>query len=339
MQPTQIPIWLDCDPGHDDTVAILLGCFHPAFQILGISASYGNASGANTTYNARSLLTAIGRAEQVPVYSGAMRPWIRCAEYAPDIHGESGLDGTELLPVPTCGLQDGSYLDAMEKAILDHEGAISIVVTGPLTSLATLLKQRPYLKPKIKFISIMGGGIEAGNRNDNNSGEFNIWIDPESANFIFQDPQIKDKCILLALDITHKAIATDKVVAAVRGTETICTNLRQLFFELFQFFANSYKGAQGFEAGPPLHDPLTLIPLLEFYGWAPASVVQFEYKRLDLAVVEDSLSPDLGRTCPIREYTSGENSGTIVGMNTNMNFFWEQVLGALAAAEKCSTIE
>ncbi|CDH17673.1 probable Uridine nucleosidase [Zygosaccharomyces bailii ISA1307] len=335
----RIPIWLDCDPGHDDTVAILLGCYHPAFEVLGISASYGNASGPNTTYNARSLLTAIGKAQQIPVYSSALKPWIRKPEYAPDIHGKSGLDGTELLPLPVCGLQEESYLDAMERAILNHEGRISIVVTGPLTSLATLLQQKPYLKQKIKFISIMGGGIEVGNRNRNNSGEFNVWIDPEAANFIFKDPDIKDKCILLALDITHKAIATEDVVANVRGVEANCSNLRQLFYELFQYFAHSYKGAQGFDSGPPLHDPLTLIPLLEFYGWAPSSIVNFEYKRLDLEVDEDNLSPDLGRTRPVREYPSNQDKGIIVGINTNMSFFWEQILKALAEAEKCSTIE
>ncbi|CAR28007.1 hypothetical protein ZYGR_0N04950 [Zygosaccharomyces rouxii] len=334
----KIPIWLDCDPGHDDALAITLSCFHPALQLLGISASYGNAPATKTAYNARSLVTALGMFEQIPVYAGAQKPLYRTPEYAPDIHGESGLDGTELLPEPKCELQQGSYVEAMEKAILEHANEITIVATGPLTSLATLLIQKPHLKSKIKYISIMGGGIEVGNRNDNCSAEFNVWIDPEAANFILQDPELKDKSILLGLDITHKAIATQQVVDQVRGVVGK-SKLRQLFYELFQFFAHSYEGAQDFKDGPPLHDPLTLIPLLEFYGWAPKSQVQFQYKRLDLRVVDDATHSDFGKTCVIKEYDPNDKRGTMVGFNANMDFFWKQILDCLAEAEKSSTIE
>lgn len=334
----KIPIWLDCDPGHDDAIAITLGCFHPAFQLLGISASYGNAPAAKTAYNARSLVTALGKFSQVPVYASAQKPLFRTPEYAPDIHGESGLDGTNLLPEPKCELQQGSYVDGMEKAILEHANEITIIVTGPLTSLATLLIQKPHLKSKIKYISIMGGGIEVGNRNDNHSAEFNVWIDPEAANLIFQDPQLKDKCILLGLDITHKAIATQRIMKQVQGDDSK-SNLRQLFYELFQFFAHSYEGAQDFADGPPLHDPLTLIPLLEFYNWAPNSEVRFEYRRLGLKVIEDSTHPDFGKTYVWKEYDSTSTKGTMVGFNTNRNFFWKQILNSIETAETNSTID
>lgn len=334
----KIPVWLDCDPGHDDAIAITLCCFHPALQLLGINASYGNAPASRTAYNARSLITALGMFEQIPVYAGAQKPLYRTPEYAPDIHGESGLDGTELLPEPKCNLQEKSYLDAMEEAILKYSNEITIVVTGPLTSLATLLTQKPHLKSKIRYISIMGGGIEVGNRNDNCSAEFNVWIDPEAANFVLQDSELKDKCILLGLDITHKAIATQKVINNVRGVVDK-SKLRQLFYELFQFFAHSYEGAQDFKNGPPLHDPLTLIPLLEFYGWAPKSQVQFYYKRLDLKVVDDTSQSDFGKTCVIREYDLEDKKGTMVGFNLNMEFFWKQILSSFEEAEKHSTIE
>lgn len=337
MTINTIPIWLDCDPGHDDAIAILLSCFHPAFKLLGVGASYGNAPPENTSYNARSLITAFGKSETVSVYPSAQRPWIREPEYAPDVHGVSGLDGTTLLPVPKCELDmKKSYLDAIEEAILDNSGNITIVSTGALTSVATLLRDRPHLKGMIKFISIMGGGFGVGNRNPNKSAEFNIWIDPHAANFILSDPEIKDKCILLPLNVTHKAIANEEVQDRIRGDGK--SNLRKLFYELFQFFAHTYKDAQGFDF-PPTHDPLTLIPLLEFYGWESHSAIQFTYKRLDLYAIEDTVSRDLGKTCVLREYQPHECQGTMVSFDLNISFFWEQVFSALNRAEKLSTIE
>lgn len=337
MTISKIPIWLDCDPGHDDAIAILLSCFCPAFNLLGLSACYGNAPPANTLHNARSLLTAFGKCHEVPIYPSAQRPWIREPEYAPDIHGESGLDGTALLPVPKCEIRtERSYMDAMEEAIVTNCGEITVVATGALTSIATLLRDRPHLKKMIKYISIMGGGIEVGNRNEKESAEFNIWIDPHAANFIFQDPDIKDKCILLPLNVTHTAIATKEIGDLIRGDDT--SNLRLLFYELFQFFARTYKDKQGFEFGPPTHDPLTLMPLLELYGWESSSVIRFDYRRMDLYVIEDSTSPDSGKTCIKREYELSDDRGMMVGFNMNIKFFWEQILLALDLAEKNSTI-
>ncbi|CAI4931848.1 BEM_collapsed_G0012930.mRNA.1.CDS.1 [Saccharomyces cerevisiae] len=213
MTVSKIPIWLDCDPGHDDAIAILLGCFHPAFNLLGISTCFGNAPPENTDYNARSLLTAMGKAQAIPVYKGAQRPWKREPHYAPDIHGISGLDGTSLLPKPTFEARtDKTYIEAIEEAILANNGEISFVSTGALTTLATVFRCKPYLKKSVKYISIMGGGLHGlGNCNPNLSAEFNVWIDPDAANYIFRDPDVKDKCIVVPLNLTHKAIATYKV--------------------------------------------------------------------------------------------------------------------------------
>lgn len=333
----KIPIWLDCDPGHDDAVAILLSCFHPKFHLCGISASYGNAPPNKTAYNALSLITAMGKAKEVPVYAGAQRPWVRAAIYAPDIHGESGLDGTSLLPTPTCTLQtDKSYLDAIEEAIKAHEGELSFVSTGSMTSIATLLRERPHLKSKIRYISVMGGGINEGNRNPNNSAEFNIWIDPQAANSVLRDPLVKDKCILVPVDLTHKAIATKLVEKKVLGDGK--SNLRKLFYELFLFFGHTYEDIQGFDDGPPVHDPLTLLPLLEFYGFEQPDKIAFVYRRLDLHAVEEEDSPDLGRTKIVKEYALDDETGTIVGFELNMDFFWQQVYNALDKASLSATI-
>ncbi|QLL30695.1 hypothetical protein HG536_0A05100 [Torulaspora globosa] len=337
MTISAIPIWLDCDPGHDDVIAILLSCFHPAFKLVGLSASYGNAPLENTTYNARSVITAFGKGHEVTVYPGAKKPWVLEPEYASDVHGASGLDGTTLLPVPDCELNvKESYLDAMEKAIVAYGGEISLVSTGALTSVATLLRDRPHLKKLIKYISIMGGGFDVGNRNSHDSAEFNIWIDPHAANFIFSDPDIKNKCILLPLNVTHKAIATAEVQERIHANGR--SKMRELFYELFKFFEHCYKDAQGFDH-PPTHDPLTLMPLLEFYGWEASSVIQFSYRRLDIYAVEHENSPDLGKTCIEKEYELSEGAGIMVGFDLNIEYFWEQVYNALNQAEQASTIE
>lgn len=337
MTISAIPIWLDCDPGHDDVIAILLSCFHPAFKLVGLSASYGNAPLENTSYNARSVLTAFGKGHEITVYPGAKKPWVLEPEYASDVHGASGLDGTTLLPVPDCKLNvTESYLDAMEKAIVAYGGEISLVSTGALTSVATLLRDRPHLKKLIKYISIMGGGFGVGNRNSNESAEFNIWIDPHAANFIFSDPEIKNKCILLPLNVTHKALATTEVQDRIHANGR--SNMRKLFYELFKFFEHCYKDAQGFDH-PPTHDPLTLMPLLELYGWESSSVIRFSYRRLDIYAVEDRNSRDLGKTCIEKEYELSEGVGIMVGFDLNIEYFWEQVYDALNQAEQVSTIE
>ncbi|KOH01219.1 trifunctional uridine nucleosidase/nicotinamide riboside hydrolase/nicotinic acid riboside hydrolase [Saccharomyces eubayanus] len=340
MTITKIPIWLDCDPGHDDAMAILLGCFHPAFELLGISTCFGNAPPENTDYNARSLLTAMGKAHAIPVYKGAQRPWRREPHYAPDIHGISGLDGTSLLPKPTFEARtDKTYIEAIEEAVLANDGEISFVSTGALTSLATVLRDKPHLKKSIKYISIMGGGLYGlGNCNPNLSAEFNVWIDPDAANAIFHDPEVKNKCIVVPLNLTHKAIATHEVNEEIFN-EGDNSNLRRLFFELFQFFAHTYKDTQGFELGPPVHDPVALMPLLEFYKWDPSSLIRFDYKRMDISCIDDILNEDSGKIIIEKEYPSDGNFGTIIGLDLNIQYFWDQIFTALNKADKMSTIE
>lgn len=337
MTVTQIPIWLDCDPGHDDAVAMLLACFLPAFKLVGLSTCHGNAPPEKTDYNARSLLTAFGKTN-IPVYRGAQRPWVRNPQYAPDIHGDSGLDGTSLLPTPAFEARDDmSYIDAIEKAILEYEGDISFISTGSMTTIATVLKEKPYLSEKIKFISIMGGGFGVGNVNKGLSAEFNVWVDPHASQFLFRTPEIAHKIILIPLNLTHKAIATKEIIDKVMcGSES---NIRRLFYDLFLFFKKTYKSAQGFENGPPIHDPLTLLPLLELYQWETEEEINFTFTRMDIDVIVDCDSDNAGKLVKLQEYPANEkDKGMRVGFELNFDFFWKEVYYALNEAEKTSTI-
>ncbi|SMN19640.1 similar to Saccharomyces cerevisiae YDR400W URH1 Uridine nucleosidase (uridine-cytidine N-ribohydrolase), cleaves N-glycosidic bonds in nucleosides [Maudiozyma saulgeensis] len=344
MTITTIPVWLDCDPGHDDAVALLLACFHPAFDLRGVSACYGNASPDHTDYNARSLLTAMGKSGKIPIYRGAQRPWVRSPHYAPDIHGESGLDGTDLLPIPTCeDITDIDYVEAIKKEIELNDGQLTVLSTGAMTSIANVMKLHPELRSKIRYISIMGGGIGIGNVNRNLSAEFNAWIDPHAANFLFHDPLLKSKIILCPLNLTHTAIAKQNIIDKIieKGSNDHPSNLRKMFYGLFQFFQKTYKDHQGFKDGPPIHDPMTLYPLFTLYGWESNDVVQFQYKRFDLDVIDDLDNPDVGKVIVKETYPLDEINprGTMVGFKINIDFYWDQFFFCLAEAERHSTIE
>ncbi|CAL9735812.1 uridine nucleosidase [Monosporozyma servazzii] len=359
MTISTIPIWLDCDPGHDDAIAILISCFHPAFKLLGISTCFGNSSPENTDYNARSLLTAMNKINTVPIYHGAQNPWRRKElNYAPDIHGETGLDGTTLLPTPAREANDDmTYLDAMEQEILLHEGEITLISTGALTSIATLLKFKPELIDKIKFISIMGGSFNGlGNKNPNQSAEFNIWIDPHAAHYILTNPIFSSKCILCPLNLTHKAIATKEIIEnKIYPMQLRKQNLRTLYYELFLFFKKTYKDNQGFINGPPIHDPMTLYPLLQFYNYESSDIINFKYMKMDVDIITDLKDDDAGMIFALKEYNDppmnateseglfDENltsrPGVIVGYDININYFWDQISECLALAQESSTIE
>ncbi|KAF2486490.1 Inosine/uridine-preferring nucleoside hydrolase domain-containing protein, partial [Neohortaea acidophila] len=273
--PMATPIWLDCDTGHDDAFAILLAAHHPDVHLLGISTIYGNAPLDKTTYNTRAILKAIGR-EDIPVYPGAAHPFCRPVVYAPDIHGESGLDGTTVLPAPTVPVRtDRTAVEAMYAALISTpKGTAWIVPTGALTTTALLLATHPDLIEHIAGLSIMGGAVGNAFTNaptppDNRVGnitpwaEFNIYIDPESAKSVFSKPVLAAKTTLITLDLTHQFLATQEVQSSLlagssASSSSSTSNTRKLFAEILAFFAKTYAEIFAITSGPPVHDPLAV---------------------------------------------------------------------------------
>ncbi|KAI0600816.1 Inosine/uridine-preferring nucleoside hydrolase domain-containing protein [Biscogniauxia sp. FL1348] len=295
--PGQIPLWLDCDPGHDDAFAILLAAHHPGIKLLGISTVHGNASLDNTTNNALSILAAISKHRDVNVYPGASRALQRAPIHATAIHGESGLDGTELLPKPQSTADASTRaVDAMAAALKATEpGTAWVVATGAVTNVGTLFIEHPDLAAHVRGVSIMGGSIGGGftsavmgkvddvERIGNYTpwAEFNILIDPEAAASIFDNPVLAAKTTLIPLDLTHLVLATAEVqdmllygpgggdhAAGDAGEEGKDkkkegkTTLRTMLVELLNFFAATYRDVFGITAGPPLHDPLAVAAVL-----------------------------------------------------------------------------
>ncbi|KKY21368.1 putative uridine nucleosidase [Phaeomoniella chlamydospora] len=288
---TKIPVWLDCDPGHDDAFAILLAAYHPELELLGVSTIHGNASLEKTTKNALRVLEAIGRPD-ILVYPGARRPFCRAPHHAPDIHGDSGLDGTDLLPQATrksiaaCN----PIYDIYQALMRQPAGKAWVIATGAMTNVALLFSTFPDLVDHIKGFNIMGGAIGNGFTDvplgpsfHDESGilrsrignytpyaEFNIWCDPESAESLFINPALARKTMIAPLDLTHQAFANKDIQHIVMYGEKRHvflktsderpkpTKLRQMFHELLMFFAKTYADVFDLKEGPPLHDPLAV---------------------------------------------------------------------------------
>ncbi|KAI5861761.1 Inosine/uridine-preferring nucleoside hydrolase [Durotheca rogersii] len=287
-----VPLWLDCDPGHDDVFAILLAAYHPGIRLLGISTVHGNASLDQTTRNALSILAAIGKDRDVAVYPGAARALLRQPVHAVDIHGESGLDGTELLPAPrSAAATDASAVDAAAAALRScAPGTAWVAATGALTNVAALFAAHPDLRAHLAGVSAMGGSVGGGftdavmgtvdgvSRIGNYTpwAEFNVLIDPEAAAAVLQDPLLAPKTTLVPLDLTHLVLATKDVQDLLlygppddgesgkghpregRGK----SDLRVMLVELLNFFATTYRDVFGITEGPPLHDPLAVAAVL-----------------------------------------------------------------------------
>ncbi|TVY57084.1 Uridine nucleosidase [Lachnellula cervina] len=310
----KIPVWLDCDPGHDDAFAILLSAHHPNLNLLGLSTVHGNSSLPHTTRNALSLLTAMGT-PNIPVYSGASKSLTRRAIHAPSIHGESGLDGTSLLPSPLAQPMNEPAVQAMAKALLSTAPQTAwLVATGALTNIALLFSSHPDLASHIKGLSIMGGAIgngftsaPMGRKNGDEAArignwsawaEFNILVDPEAASLLFSNPVLSKKTTLIPLDVTHLCLATPDVQNlllwgkdSVKSGDDGKTVLRRMLADLLNFFAATYAEVFGLTAGPPLHDPLAVATI---FDGIPGLEIPFYDFKPKVTGVEDDLGSGVG---------------------------------------------
>src|SRR5207245_1556183 len=206
MTPT--PIILDCDPGHDDAIAILLALASPELELLAITTVSGNQTVDKTTANALKVLELAGRSD-IPVYQGAERPFIRDRDVAAHVHGESGLDGPDL-PEPTAHAQAQPAVEFLAGELRRREGKFTLVATGPLTNIGLLFSLHPDARPE--RIVLMGGAIGEGNRTP--AAEFNIWADPEAAERVFAE---RLDTTMVGLDVTHRALIKDEHTERLRG--------------------------------------------------------------------------------------------------------------------------
>src|SRR3989454_8571618 len=245
-------IILDCDPGHDDAIAILLAAHHPEIDLLAITTVAGNQSLDKTTLNALKVCS-LANIRNVPVARGMDRPLVRPARHAPNIHGESGMDGPNI-PEPDIELAHRHGVDLLIDLLMNSDGDITLVPTGPLTNIASAMRREPAIVPKIKAISLMGGAIGLGNRTP--AAEFNIWADPEAAAIVFDCGR---PITMSPLEVTHQALATEAVLERLRSANRPVATFAA---DLLVFFADTYATVFGFPA-PPVHDPCAVAVVVD----------------------------------------------------------------------------
>lgn len=245
-------IILDCDPGHDDAVALTLAAGSPELELLGVTVVAGNQTLENTARNACRVLQWLDR-EDIPVYAGCGQPMVRDKITAGDIHGESGLDGPVFPPLRKAAEADHA-VRFLIRTLLASEGGITVVTTGPMTNLAMAMRLEPRITEKIRRIVLMGGSYTNGNVTP--AAEFNILADPEAAHVCFSSGR---PVAMIGLDVTRKVLCYPEVVERMAGVNTCAS---RLFVDLMGHFCRTQKEIFGWEGGP-LHDPVTIASLLD----------------------------------------------------------------------------
>ncbi|WP_435133782.1 pyrimidine-specific ribonucleoside hydrolase RihA [Plesiomonas shigelloides] len=247
-----LPIIIDCDPGHDDAIALILALASPKLNVLAVTTSAGNQTPDKTLRNALRILTLLGR-HDIPVAGGAPKPLLRELIIADNVHGESGLDGPAL-PEPRFAPQALTAVELMAKTLRASTEPVTLVPTGPLTNIALLLSAHPELKAKIARIVLMGGSAGPGNWTP--AAEFNIYVDPEAAEMVFSAGVPITMC---GLDVTHAAQVMDEDIERIR---TITNPIARTVAELLDFFMIYHRDPKWGFVGAPLHDPCTIAWLL-----------------------------------------------------------------------------
>jgi inosine-uridine nucleoside N-ribohydrolase len=244
------PILLDCDPGHDDAIALLLALASPELELLGVTTVAGNQTLPKTTANALRVLELVGRGE-VPVAAGADRPLSRELFIAAYVHGESGLDGPEL-PPPQGEPVPEHAVDFLAGAILGAGRPVTLVPVGPLTNVALLLARYPEVAGNVERIVLMGGAIAEGNVTP--AAEFNIYVDPEAAWRVFHGGI---PVTMIGLDVTHRALMTDAHAGRLRASG----DAGRFVAELYDFFVQYHRRTYEHD-GAPIHDAVAVAQVL-----------------------------------------------------------------------------
>ena len=295
---------LDCDPGHDDAVAIMMAAVHPSFDLLGITVVAGNQTLEKTTVNALNVCQALNI--DVPVYAGCGRPMIREKITAGDIHGVSGLDGPVFAPLTRSPEKKHAVLYLIDE-LMASDGDITVVTTGPMTNLGMAMRMEPKIIDKIREVVFMGGAYTNGNVSP--AAEFNIIADADAAYVVFTSGV---KITMCGLDITRKVLCYPDIVERMGK---IGNPASDLFVALMGHFCKTQKEIFGWEGGP-LHDPTTIAYLID------SSVLTVKHVHGE---VDIRSTASYGRTnCDIFGYRK-EEPNMYVAVDVDADKFWDIV--------------
>lgn len=304
------PVLLDCDPGHDDAVAILLALGSPGVRLLGITTCFGNCAVEDATRNAQRVLALVGR-EDVLVAVGASGPMRGERALGNYVHGASGLDGPDL-PEPSVAPVDETATEFLAHCLAESPEPVTVVVTGPMTNVGELLAEQPGLTDRIREIVFMGGSTERGNHTP--TAEFNTFADPEALDVVLRSGV---PLRMVGLNLTHQALATPEVVERMSAMPH---QVGRTCAAWMGFFGDSYERIWEF-AAPPVHDPCTIAPLLDpdVIGWRNCFVAV----ELDGTWTRGTTVVDLFDRLPDHE------PNVAVALELDAERYWDLVLTAL----------
>ncbi len=302
-------ILIDCDPGHDDMMAIMLASSSDDLELLGITTVAGNQTGEKTYRNALKTLTLIGRTD-VPVARGADKPLFRDLTVAPEIHGVSGLDGADL-PEPRVQGVEQHAVDFLVQTVMESGTPLILVPTGPLTNVALAMLKDPRITTKLERIVLMGGAVFDSNITP--AAEFNIYVDPEAAKVVFGSGV---PITMVGLDVTNKALfGFDDIEELSR----LNGNVSRVVSPLLKFFAQANKDIFGFD-GAPLHDALAVAHLIK------PEVIKTRNMNVEIETEGDLTR---GRTVADVYGVTGRSANTAVAMEVDNSLFKEMLFQAI----------
>jgi len=294
-------IILDCDPGHDDAVAIILAGHASNINLLGITTTCGNQTIEKTTRNALNMVDFLGL--DTKVYKGSSRAILKESPVCSAIHGESGLDGYTF-PSLTIKEEKEDAVSFIINTIKSSKEKVTMVTTGPMTNLALAIVLDPTILSNIDKIVLMGGSIGMGNVTP--SSEFNIVTDPEAAYISFN---AHVPIYMIGLDVTRKVLALKERVDEIKA---IGNKTSDLFVKLMETYNANQKRVFNLDAGP-MHDPLTIAYLID------NSVLKFEHVNTEIDLNHGS---SYGRTnVDLSGYLNKEKN-SFVAVDVDIDKFW-----------------
>jgi inosine-uridine nucleoside N-ribohydrolase len=298
-----IPVILDCDPGHDDAIALLLALASPELELVGVTTVHGNQTLEKTTDNALRVLAFAGR-EDVPVAAGADRPLVRDLHVAAHVHGESGLDG----PVLPLRASEPVAQHAVDFLVEHVTPETVLVPVGPLTNVALALDRG--IRPA--RIVLMGGAIAEGNMTP--AAEFNIWADPEAAARVFSSGL---DVTMIGLDVTHAALLTPAWAERFREAGRAGTFIA----ELVEFFKRYHARTYGWD-GAPIHDAVALAQAFR------PGIVRTEQMNVEVEIESELCR---GRTVADRWHRTDRAPNAHVGVEIDADAFLGLLLERIAS--------
>ncbi|KAK9815788.1 hypothetical protein WJX72_009484 [[Myrmecia] bisecta] len=257
---------IDCDPGIDDSMAILAAFNSPKeVEVIGLTTIFGNVQTATATGNALVLRELAGR-PQVPVAQGAATPLsgVAKARIADFVHGSDGFGNTNH-PAAAGKAEEATAAQFIVDAVRAHPSEVTVLALGPLTNLALALQLDSTLAGNLAELVILGGAFFV-NGNVNPAAEANIFGDPDAAEYVFQQPV---RMRVVGLDVTHTCTFTGGQLAAMRSRGRFGSFLASIT----RFYLDYHRESYGMDA-VYVHDPTALAAVLDpsLFTWQQGAV-------------------------------------------------------------------